>query len=59
MQTKLYFKDSNIENLNIEIKKLLENNIAITNKNNLKDTSSKYEINTYFEKLKERFIEIE
>ncbi|XZM35147.1 hypothetical protein ACSXAY_17540 (plasmid) [Clostridium perfringens] len=59
MQTKLYFKDSNIENLNIEIKKLLENNIVITNKNNLKDTSSKYEINTYFEKLKERFIEIE
>ncbi|HAT4365496.1 TPA: hypothetical protein I9148_003088, partial [Clostridium perfringens] len=39
MQTKLSFKDSKIENLNMKIKKLQENN-------------------TYFEKLKQRFVEI-
>ncbi len=32
MQTKLSFKDSKIENLNMEIKKLQENNIVATNK---------------------------
>ncbi|MDZ4994417.1 hypothetical protein GNF80_15825 [Clostridium perfringens] len=58
MQTKLSFKDSKIENLNMEIKKLQENNIATTNKESTKETSSKDENNTYFEKLKERFIEI-
>lgn len=58
MQTKLSFKDSKIENLNMEIKKLQENNIAATNKEIKEDISLKEENNTYFEKLKERFIEI-
>ena len=58
MQTKFSFKDSKIENLNMEIKKLQENNIAATNKEITEDTSSKNENNTYFEKLKQRFIEI-
>lgn len=58
MQTKLSFKESKIENLNMEIKKLQENNIAETIKKNTEDTSSKDENNTYFEKLKQRFIEI-
>ncbi|XZM35231.1 hypothetical protein ACSXAY_17510 (plasmid) [Clostridium perfringens] len=58
MQTKLYFKDSKIENLNMEIKKLQENNITATNKEVTGDISSKEENNTYFEKLKQRFIEI-
>ncbi|MDM0612469.1 hypothetical protein QTH09_15750 [Clostridium perfringens] len=58
MQTKLSFKESKIENLNMEIKKLQENNIAETIKENTEDTSSKDENNTYFEKLKQRFIEI-
>lgn len=58
MQTKLSFKESKIENLNMEIKKLQENNIAATIKENTEDTSSKDENNTYFEKLKQRFIEI-
>ena len=58
MQTKLFFKESKIENLNMEIKKLQENNIAETIKENTEDTSSKDENNTYFEKLKQRFIEI-
>lgn len=58
MQTKLFFKESKIENLNMEIKKLQENNIAKTIKENTEDTSSKDENNTYFEKLKQRFIEI-
>ena len=42
----------------MEIKKLQENNIAATIKENTEDTSSKDENNTYFEKLKQRFIEI-
>ena len=58
MQTKLSFKESKIENLNMEIRKLQENNIAETIKENTEDTSSKDENNTYFEKLKQRFIEI-
>ena len=58
MQTKLSFKESKIENLNMEIEKLQENNIAETIKENTEDTSSKDENNTYFEKLKQRFIEI-
>ena len=58
MQTKLSFKESKIENLNMEIKKLQENNIAETIKENTEDISSKDENNTYFEKLKQRFIEI-
>lgn len=61
MQTKLSFKDSKVENLNMEIKKLQENNIESTNKDNSKDItdiSSKDEKNTYFEKIKQRFIEI-
>ena len=58
MQTKLSFKDSKIENLNMEIKKLQENNIVATNKEIKEDISSKEENNTYFEKIKERFIEI-
>lgn len=58
MQTKLSFKDSKIENLNMEIKKLQENNITTTNKEVTGDISSKDENNTYFEKLKQRFIEI-
>ena len=58
MQTKLSFKESKIENLNMEIKKIQENNIAATIKENTEDTSSKDENNTYFEKLKQRFIEI-
>lgn len=58
MQTKLSFKDSKIANLNIEIKKLQENNIEGTNKEINNDTSSKNENNTYFENIKERFIEI-
>ena len=58
MQTKLSFKDSKIENLNMEIKKLQENNIEGTNTKINNDTSLKDENNTYFEKIKERFIEI-
>ncbi|EHK2348597.1 hypothetical protein KCL53_001717 [Clostridium perfringens] len=58
MQTKLSFKDSKIDNLNMEIKKLQENNIVSANKESTKETPSKYENNTYFEKLKQRFVEI-
>lgn len=58
MQTKLSFKDSKIDNLNMEIKKLQENNIVSTNKESTKETPSKDENNTYFEKLKQRFVEI-
>ena len=58
MQTKLSFKDSKIEILNMEIKKLQENNIVATNKEIKEDISSKEENNTYFENIKERFIEI-
>src|SRR5699024_6475961 len=58
MQTKLSFKDSKIDNLNIEIKKLQENNTVANNKERTKEVSSKDENNTYFEKLKERFIKI-
>ncbi|WP_415348409.1 hypothetical protein [Clostridium perfringens] len=42
----------------MEIKKLQKNNIAATNKEIIEDTSSQNENNTYFEKLKQRFIEI-
>lgn len=59
MQTKLSFKDSKIENLNIEIEKMKENNIESTDKDNseyITDTSDKN--NTYFEKIKQRFVEI-
>ncbi|WP_283697849.1 hypothetical protein [Clostridium perfringens] len=58
MQTKLSFKDSKIDNLNMEIKKLQENNTVANNKERTKEVSSKDENNTYFEKLKERFIKI-
>ncbi|HAT4330915.1 TPA: hypothetical protein I9073_002638 [Clostridium perfringens] len=58
MQTKLSFKDSKIDNLNMEIKKLQENNTVANNKERTKEVSPKYENNTYFEKLKERFIKI-
>ena len=58
MQTKLSFKDSKIANLNMEIKKLQENNIGDTNKEVNNEISSKNENNTYFENIKERFIEI-
>ncbi len=58
IQIKLSFKDSKIENLNMEIKKLQENNIEGTNTKINNDTSLKDENNTYFEKIKERFIEI-
>lgn len=58
MQTKLSFKDSKITNLNMEIKKLQENNIGDTNKEVNNEISSKNENNTYFENIKERFIEI-
>ncbi|MCX0367680.1 hypothetical protein [Clostridium perfringens] len=58
MQTKLSFKDSKIANLNMEIKKLQENNIGDTNKEVNDEISSKNENNTYFENIKERFIEI-
>lgn len=58
MQTKLSFKDSKITNLNMEIKKLQENNIGDTSKEVNNEISSKNENNTYFENIKERFIEI-
>ncbi|XZH53344.1 hypothetical protein ACSW8Q_17480 (plasmid) [Clostridium perfringens] len=58
MQTKLSFKDSKIDNLNMEIKKLQENNTVANNKERTKEVSPKDENNTYFEKLKERFIKI-
>ncbi|ELC8463762.1 hypothetical protein QYB71_002899 [Clostridium perfringens] len=58
MQTKLSFKDSKIDNLNMEIKKLQENNIVANNKERTKEVSPKDENNAYFEKLKERFIKI-
>ncbi|WP_447412846.1 hypothetical protein [Clostridium perfringens] len=58
MQTKLSFKDSKIDNLNMEIKKLQENNTVANNKERTKEVSPKDENNAYFEKLKERFIKI-
>ncbi|KXA05071.1 hypothetical protein [Clostridium perfringens] len=58
MQTKLSFKDSKIDNLNMEIRKLQENNIVSANKESTKETPSKDEKNTYFENIKQRFIKI-
>lgn len=58
MQTKLSFKDSKIDNLNMEIKKLQENNIVANNKERAKEVSPKDENNNYLKKLKERFIKI-
>ena len=53
LQTKLTFKENKIENLNTEITKLKEEkNTTVTIE------IDKGENNTYFEKLKQRFIEI-